>query len=288
MSLYSFSHPWWKNSHEVLSSIQLVQEELEKVKGVHAINDFDYNYKLKNKKFPYSCTDEEGLLLYFTIIENGLKSGFEIATAFGYSSCFIGLAMKKNAGHLISVDCYIEEFKENYHYSESEIAKLNLSENVPEGLSFARRQAKKLKIDDVVDFKIGISPYDIPKLIDQPTLDFVFIDGGHFGEQPTKDFLAVSPYLSKKCAVIFHDNNFNPYVFNAIKVAEDMLKSKAIRTNTRYNITLVGRDLSSQFIKQFKQFSKRPHLESLQSNFDFFVWQNKQMLKKLLRSKSLI
>ena len=34
-------------------------------------------------------------MLYFTIVENDFKSGFEIATAFGYSTSFLGLAFQK-------------------------------------------------------------------------------------------------------------------------------------------------------------------------------------------------
>jgi hypothetical protein len=50
------------------------------------IGSINRSWKLKTKKFPYSCTDEEGLMLYFTIVENNFKSGFEIATAFDYHS----------------------------------------------------------------------------------------------------------------------------------------------------------------------------------------------------------
>jgi predicted O-methyltransferase YrrM len=51
-------------------------------------------------------------MLYFTIVENNFKSGFEIATAFGYSTEYLGLAFQKTGGKCISLDCYIEEFKE--------------------------------------------------------------------------------------------------------------------------------------------------------------------------------
>ncbi len=60
-------------------------------------------------------------MLYFTIVENNFKSGFEIATAFGYSTAYLGLAFQKTGGKCISLDCYIEEFKEDFLYDESEL-----------------------------------------------------------------------------------------------------------------------------------------------------------------------
>ena len=94
LSEYS-QHQWAKDAKEVLEKMKVVQELLEPVNHSHRVSSIDRNWKLKTKKFPYSCTDEEGLMLYFTIVENDFKSGFEIATAFGYSTSFLGLAFQK-------------------------------------------------------------------------------------------------------------------------------------------------------------------------------------------------
>jgi predicted O-methyltransferase YrrM len=263
LSEYS-QHQWAKDAKEVLEKMKVVQELLEPVNHSHRVSSIDRNWKLKTKKFPYSCTDEEGLMLYFTIVENDFKSGFEIATGFGYSTAFLGLAFQKTGGKCISLDCYIEEFKEDYLYNESEL--ISASEKIrseidigklPVGLDTAKSSAKRLGVENVIDFKVGLSPNDVPKVIGERKIDFAFIDGGHFGEQPTKDFLAVFPYLSDKCAVLFHDNNGNPYVQKAVIEAEKLLGSQAITMHTRHSLTIVGRKLHSEFIEKLKSFPLR-------------------------------
>jgi predicted O-methyltransferase YrrM len=94
LSEYS-QHKWAKEAETVLEKMKTVQEILDPVTSSQKVSSIDRNWKLKTKKFPYSCTDEEGLMLYFTIVENDFKSGFEIATAFGYSTSFLGLAFQK-------------------------------------------------------------------------------------------------------------------------------------------------------------------------------------------------
>jgi len=213
MLLAEYSHhKWAKEAEAVLEKMERVQELLELAHKPRMIGSINRSWKLKTKKFPHSCTDEEGLMLYFTIVENDFKSGFEIATAFGYSTAYLGLAFQKTGGKCISLDCYIEEFKEDYLYNESEL--ISASEKIrseidigklPVGLDTAKSSAKRLGVENVIDFKVGLSPNDVPKVIGERKIDFAFIDGGHFGDQPTKDFLAVLPYLSDKCAVLFHD-----------------------------------------------------------------------------------
>ncbi len=289
MLLTEYSHhKWAKEAEEVLEKMKVVQELLEPVTHSQKVSSIDRNWKLKNKKFPYSCTDEEGLMLYFTIVENDFKSGFEIATAFGYSTSFLGLAFQKTGGKCISLDCYIEEFKEDYLYNESEL--ISASEKIrseieigklPVGLDTAKLLAKRLGIEDVIDFKVGLSPNDVPKVIGERKIDFAFIDGGHHGEQPTQDFLAVFPYLSDKCAVLFHDSNYNPYVYKAIIEAKNRLNGNVIRTHTRYNLTLVGRNISSSFVENFKSFPRCKG--SFRDDFNWLKFSVKQQVKKVLQ-----
>jgi len=214
-----------------------VQELLELAHKPRMIGSINRSWKLKNKKFPYSCTDEEGLMLYFTIVENNFKSGFEIATAFGYSTAYLGLAFQKTGGKCISLDCYIEEFKEDFLYDENELIsaseKIRLeieSGNLPVGLDMAKNIAQRLGTENVAEFRVGLSPNNVPEVIGERKIDFVFIDGGHFGEQPTKDFLAVLPYLSDKCAVLFHDRKLNNDFVEKLKsfpLRRDSLVAKA-------------------------------------------------------------
>jgi len=241
-----------------------INNSLEVVNDSEALDDHDKSKKLKEKKFPYSCTNEEGLLLYKAVRLFNLKSGFEIATAFGYSSLFLGLAFKKNNGSLVSLDCYIEEWKESYNYDEQELAEttekikyqINQGE-LPIGLEYAKSHSNKLNLSKVVDYKVGISPTDLNNILVGKTIDMAFIDGGHFGEQPTKDFLGLYPYLNNKCIVFFHDNNQNPYVERAIAVVENKFNSQAINLNTRYSLTVIGRNINQQHLRKLLDLSIR-------------------------------
>ena len=287
LSEYS-QHQWAKDAKEVLEKMKVVQELLEPVNHSHRVSSIDRNWKLKTKKFPHSCTDEEGLMLYFTIVENNFKSGFEIATAFGYSTSYLGLAFQKTGGKCISLDCYFEEFKEDYFYNEDELVSASEkirseieSGKLPVGLHMAKTSANRLGVENVVDFKVGLSPNDVPKVIGERKIDFAFIDGGHFGEQPMKDFLAVLPYLSEKCAVLFHDNNFNRYVYRAVIEAKKRLNSSKTRVHTRHNLTLVGRNLSSSFVENFKSFPF--YKGSFEENFKWMKFSIEQQLKKVLQ-----
>jgi predicted O-methyltransferase YrrM len=257
-------HKWAKEAEAVLEKMEGVQELLELAHKPRMIGSINRSWKLKTKKFPYSCTDEEGLMLYFTIVENNFKSGFEIATAFGYSTAYLGIAFQRTGGKCISLDCYIEEFKEDFLYDESELIsaseKIRLeieSGNLPVGLDMAKNIARRLGTENVTEFRVGLSPNNVPEVIGERKIDFAFIDGGHFGEQPTKDFLAVLPYLSDKCAVLFHDNDGNPYVRKAVKEAENLLGSQAITMHTRYSLTIVGRKLNNDFVEKLKSFPLR-------------------------------
>lgn len=50
------------------------------------------------------------------------------------------------------------------------------------------------------------APTGVPALLQGRTIDFAFIDGGHFGEQPLRDVDAVLPFLpSERFLLVFHD-----------------------------------------------------------------------------------
>lgn len=46
----------------------------------------------------------DGRFLYDLIIENGYTRGLEIGTSNGYSGLWIGLALKKNGGELVTIE----------------------------------------------------------------------------------------------------------------------------------------------------------------------------------------
>ena len=234
----------------VLVKMRPMQDALELVDEPEAIDDLDKSRKLRDKAFPYSCTDEEGLALYHVIRSNGLRYGFEVATAFGYSSAFMGLAAKENGGELVTLDCYVEEWKESFDYEPAELEQAIAGTiaavkegRFPSGLAMANQCLAALGLQDTVVLTLGVSPQHVDRAVGAMTLDFALIDGGHFGDQPRRDFEAVAGHLAQRCAVFFHDNNGNDAVERAVSAAEQALGSQAIVLPTRYQLALVGRGL---------------------------------------------
>jgi predicted O-methyltransferase YrrM len=161
--------------------------------------------KMTNHKFPYSITETEFEFLKDLIIMYNLKSGYEIATAFGVSSTGIGLGFKETGGKLVTMDAYIEENANNCEsYKDYKPA---VYENM-DGYKSAKFLIKEFGLEDTVFLEVGWSPNDtesvIRKHISEP-LDFVFIDGGHFPNQLINDISSVVPLLADKYVIAFHD-----------------------------------------------------------------------------------
>lgn len=241
-----------------------------------SLDEYDASFKLKEKSYPYSCTREEGLIIYKAVKKFGLRSGYEIATAFGFSSLFFGLALKGGNGVLRSLDCYVEEWKDDFLYDDGELkrATAQVASEIregkhPLGYTYATSNSRLLGLSENVIYGVGTSPGDVAIFLKGAKLDFVFIDGGHFGEQPTKDLLSVLPFVGERCLFIFHDNNQNEYVGRAIQQAEALIGAKAIRMNTRYQLTLLGKNISKSSIKNLRFYSLR-EIQRLQSKSWFY------------------
>jgi predicted O-methyltransferase YrrM len=73
------------------------------------------NIKMTHQSYPMSIREVEFNYLRDIVIRYNLKSGLEVATAFGVSSVACGLGFKQNGGKLITVDAYIEESLDNPH-----------------------------------------------------------------------------------------------------------------------------------------------------------------------------
>lgn len=249
---------------EILHILKTYNEKihpyLEKIYYRQTRNFLDYCWKDPQKIFPYSCTEEEAIILYKVIKYYQLKSGFEVATAFGYSTLWEGLAFKNNHGAIVTIDCYVEETKEAMKYTPAEV-RLIASENkkrasqgiLPDGLQKAHFFASQLDLEDTICFNIGVSPEDVDSILPD-AIDYAFIDGGHFGDQPTIDFKAISDRLSNKAIIFFHDNNetFGP-VSNAVKEAEKLFGNTSIQFNTRCNLTIVFRGIDSQYLEYLQK-----------------------------------
>jgi predicted O-methyltransferase YrrM len=194
----------------------------------------DRSWRLPGHRFPVSVTEEEGALLQATIREHGLCSGFELATGFGMSSFYAGLAMKEMGGTLLSMDCYSEERADTPRAD----AGLPLPHRVSDGLAFALRGRGLLDLGDTVSYYVGVSPLHVAPLLDGRVLDYVFIDGQHAGISPLLDVMAVLPFVASGAVLAFHDAG-GPSVDAAIDAAARWMGGRVERCATRHNLAFV-------------------------------------------------
>lgn len=252
-----FSHPDYRRVIPLLKRIESsVSCKMVRIPFPDSKNLYDMSYRMSEKFFPWSCTTEEGIVMMGTILENNLQSGFEIATAFGHSSLFIASAFAQTGGHLVTMDCYVEEGKEDYNYTLEELeecvknTRKSASEGIlPYGLRKAKENAYTLGLNNI-EYVIGISPQDVSGVV-REKLDFVFIDGGHFGDQPSVDFDSIKERMADNFAIFFHDNHNTPAVMNAVKKAEGYFATKATETWSHWNLTVVSRGIRTDFIDEF-------------------------------------
>ena len=244
----------------VVQRLAPIHAELERVlfPDHEPADDLDWMHKLKSRKFPYSITDEEGLVLYDLVTRLGLKRGYEVATAFGYSSFYLGMAFSANQGSLVSLDAYVEEGQQDFIYDEV-TARLHAAghrktladgrlADLPEGLRFAMAGARKLGLEGTVRYEIGFSPTDVPSILMGAQVDFAFIDGSHFGEAPCADVDAVLPYLNpERCVLVFHDTHCEA-VAKAVFHASDAIGGEIHSLNTRNRLVVVSRNIDSKVI----------------------------------------
>ncbi|MCS7466959.1 class I SAM-dependent methyltransferase [Stieleria sp. ICT_E10.1] len=232
-----------------------------------AFDELDWMYKLPDRKFPYSLTFEEGMMMHYLVAANELKSGYEIATAFGFSSFFLATAFEKTGGHLISADAYIEEEMEHYIYdhatAQEHVEKLRQLhrdkqyDQLPRGLQFALEGAATLNIESVVDYEIACSPEGVPELLGDRTLDFAFIDGGHFGEQPVLDVKSVLPYLHpERFLMMFHDTQ-GEAVAKAVHFAAQATGIKPFSIHTRNRIVAVAKGIDPATLQTCREMTVR-------------------------------
>lgn len=246
-----------------------IREQLERVLFPHhePLSELDWMYKLKTKKFPYSLTDEEGMILFKLVADQKFTEGYEIATAFGFSSFFLGLAFQQNGGRLVSVDAYIEESQEDYLYDPAlarahaeQLQRLMLAgsnEELPAGLRFALNGAKTLGIDGCTSYRVGFSPDGVPALLQGRTLDFAFIDGGHFGDQPLRDVEAVAPFLHpERFLLVFHDTHCDA-VARGVHHAAQLTGGRIDSIHTRNRLATVSRGIPPAAMQACRELVSR-------------------------------
>lgn len=226
-----------------LQALEPIFEQLQPVYQDRASGNLDCAWRLPERECPISLTNEEGQFLHAAIRANGLKSGYEVATGFGMSSFWAGLAFRETGGRLVSLDCYVEERKNDWNYAPEEAKASASLRDRPRGLAFAEAGAAQLGLSEVVSYKIGFSPEAVGRVLAGRTVDFVFLDGLHYRGQPLRDWEALLPFLASRCLVAFHDNL--PYcdVPEAVRSAEAALGANAVVYPTRHHLTLVCRDV---------------------------------------------
>lgn len=137
---------------------------------------------------PVSISAFEGAFLYNLVKSLKPKNSFEIGTAFGYSLFWVASAMsEQDEKWLGSID--------------------NLSEGGLKclGQAFAKKNLVQLHAADYTELFIGESPQDLPKILENRKLDFLFIDGGHRNNQPDNDYQGIKPFLCDNSVIVWHD-----------------------------------------------------------------------------------
>lgn len=161
--------------------------------------------KMRHLEYPVGMKENEVNFIYKTIVENNLKSGFEIATGFGASAYGAGLGFKETGGTLITMDAYIEEAVQNpkgYH-NEKEYKAEN-----PVGYQSVLQLIEFGGLVDYVVPEIGFSPQDVSTVLKKHNvdqLDYLLIDGGHWDEAVIRDIEATKGYLADGAWIFLHD-----------------------------------------------------------------------------------
>ena len=131
-------------------SSALPQQSGDPFKGIESSNILPMLKHLPRKYGGMNVPASDGRLLYDLIIKNGYRRGLEIGTSNGYSGLWIGLALQKTGGTLITI----------------EIDKNRAEE--------ARENFKNAGLDKVIDSRINNAFREIPEI--EGDFDFIFID----------------------------------------------------------------------------------------------------------------
>jgi predicted O-methyltransferase YrrM len=198
--------------------------------------------KMVGHTYPYSLKEEEFFYLRDIIIKYNLKTGYELATAFGVSTTAIGLGFKQTGGKLVTMDAYVEE------HCDSWLVYRDMPPQVypdKDGYKSANHLIKHFGLEDHVITEVGWSPNNTEEVIKKhltDKIDFVFIDGGHFPDQVIKDVEVLIPMLADKYLIAFHDNY--PQVFDH-KVNDFLMRNFGklpeivVAPPTGYNLSII-------------------------------------------------
>lgn len=171
--------------------------------------------RMAHKPYPVGLKEMEAQFIHDFILEHGLRWGFEVATGFGASALAAGLAFKETGGKLVTMDAYIEEDRGDPNVYRGAADETTFTNKNADGYVSAKNLAERYGLLWVTLVPVvGSSPGDVDSVIrdffeipmlDGASLDYVFIDAGHWDEAVRRDLDAVFPFLAKRRAVFFHD-----------------------------------------------------------------------------------
>ena len=107
---------------------------------------------LLKRDFGLGVTVSDGRRLYDLVVEKGYRHALDLGTAKGYAALWIGLAMKKTGGKVITIEID------------------------PEVAAIAREHFRQAGLGSVIDSRINDALLEIPKIPGE--FDFVFMDVG--------------------------------------------------------------------------------------------------------------
>ena len=168
-----------------------------------------------NGRLPHSISEAEFNLMRDFIVDNNLKTGFDLATGTGISAIAFGFGFKQTGGKLLSVDSYIEE---STQYQNGEWGgfegdvDMALNSPLAEGAYNNNIQIiRNLFNLDNVTLEKGVSPHDCVHYIEKHKLypiDFVFFDCPKSAEDFHRDATYIKKYLNQdKYAIFWHDTH---------------------------------------------------------------------------------
>ena len=160
------------------------------------------HYTFPGSERPVSIGKIEAYFLHNIISCIHPLNVFEIGTGFGYSSWWIGHAMRRK-GWFGSID----------NFSEGKLEK--------ERITFIKEAISKLELKKILYFYKAESPLDLPAIIQNRKLDAIFIDGHHYENAPINDFSHILEYTHKDSTIIMHDVQKKYTVNHALAYAEE-------------------------------------------------------------------
>jgi predicted O-methyltransferase YrrM len=185
----------------------------------------NYCIRMGNHNFPLSIRYDEFEFLKNLIIKYNLKSGFELATAFGVSTVALGIGFKQTGGKLVTMDAYVEE-RQDVYTQDYEDKSTNYQSD---GFKSVNYLIEYFRLKDVVNPQIGWSPDDVMEVVhnhSNNSFDFLFLDGGHTPEQIIQDLYAIRPFMEKECVIVLHDYYNHIYTDEVQKVIIELFDTE--------------------------------------------------------------